>query len=105
MAQHGVVVAAGTGARDLPSGTAQSFEGVLVIGPGQQQIDVIHRSQPGLGIARRHGWALEHDRLEAGVGERTHGERDGARKQEDRLHPEGVCHVAQGGPVRAKCIQ
>ena len=35
----------------------------------------------------------------------THGERDGAGKQEDRLHPEGVGHVAQGGPVGAESIQ
>ena len=105
MAQDGVVVAFATGARHLPPGAAQGVEGMLVIGPRQQQVDVVHRSQAGLGVARRHGRALEDHRLEADVGEGTHGERDGAGQQEDRLHPEGVGHVAQGGSVGAESIQ
>jgi len=78
---------------------------MLVISPRQQQVDVVHRPQAGLGVARRHGRALEDDRLEPDVGERTHGERDGTREQEDLLHPQRVCHVAQRGPVGAESVQ
>ena len=67
MAQYGVIVAARTRAPHLPPGAAQGFEGALVIGPGQQQVDVVHWSQAGLGVARRHGRTFEDDRLEADV--------------------------------------
>ncbi len=42
--QHGVVVVAIAGARDLPTGVSQGFEGPPVVGPRQQEIDVIHRT-------------------------------------------------------------
>jgi len=105
MTQDRVVVAASTGARHLPPGAAQGFEGLLVMGERQQQVDVVHWSQAGLGVARRNGGALEDDRLEADLGEREDGERDGAGKQEDRLHLEGVGHIAQRGPVGAEGVQ
>lgn len=69
MHEHGVVVVARSvdcppsGVRQCPrcrsNGTAR-----------QQQIEIVHGARVQRGVTERDRWALEHERLESGVGER-----------------------------------
>jgi len=80
--QRRVVQVAPTGAGHLPSGPAQGVERAPVVGPGEQEVDVLHGAQPGLGVAGGHGRPLEHDRFEPGPGQRADRQCDGTGKEQ-----------------------
>jgi hypothetical protein len=61
----------------------------------EQQVDVFHGAQSRLGVAASQGWTLQHDWLEADVGERMDRQRDSTGQEEQRLHSVHLENVAQ----------
>ena len=73
-----------------------------MVGPRQEQVDVVHGPQAGFGVTRRHGGTLEDDRFEPDLGQRLHRERDSVWEKEQCLHFESVGHGAERCPRSAR---
>ncbi len=104
MDEHRVVVLDASGSGHVPPRPVQGVEGTPVIGCGKEEVDVLHRSQSGLGVTGRHGRTLEHQRLEPGLGHGSNSQGDGTRDEEHRLHSERVGHGAERGAVGAQRV-
>ena len=98
--QDGVVVVAAAGAYHPPPGAGEGRQRALVLAARQQDVDVLHGAQSGLGIAGGHRRPFEDHRFQPGVGQRAHRQRHRPGDEQHRLHAEGIGHAAEDGTAR-----